>query len=138
MNLNRDNLAGFIICHLLAALALVPWFFSWTGVAVMFAGSCVFGVLGINIGFHRLLTHRSFSCPLWLEHALAILGTCCMQFSPAFWVAVHRRHHHFADKEQDPHSPVKSFIWAHFGWLLMRSGDMRSEPMIDRYARDVM
>lgn len=138
MKLKTDTLIGFVAVHLLAALAVLPWYFSWTGVVLFVAGIYVFGVLGINIGFHRLLTHRAFSCPLWLEHTLAVLGTCCMQFSPAFWVAVHRRHHHYADDEMDPHSPLKSFFWAHFGWLLVRPPDMKPAPMIDRYSRDLM
>jgi fatty-acid desaturase len=136
--LKADNLAGFLAVHLIAALAFVPWFFSWTGVAVFAAGIYVFGVLGINLGFHRLLTHRSFSCPLWLEHLLGLLGTCSLQFSPAHWVAVHRRHHHHADDEMDPHSPLKSFLWAHFGWLMVRLPDMRAKVMTERYARDLM
>ena len=138
MKLKTDALIGFIVCHLLAALALVPWFFSWTGVAVLAGGMYVFGILGINLGFHRLITHRGFSCPLWFEHGLAILGTCCLQFSPGFWVAVHRRHHRFADAEQDPHSPLRSFAWSHFGWLLRRPPDMKPGPMTARYAKDVM
>jgi stearoyl-CoA desaturase (delta-9 desaturase) len=136
--LKADNLAGFVAVHLLAVLAFVPWFFSWTGVAVFIAGIYVFGVLGINLGFHRLLTHRSFTCPLWLEHTLGVLGTCSLQFSPAHWVAVHRRHHHHADEEMDPHSPLRSFLWAHFGWLLVRLPDMRAKVMTERYARDLM
>jgi stearoyl-CoA desaturase (delta-9 desaturase) len=138
MKLKTDSLVGFIICHVLAALAFVPWFFSWSGVAIFAASIYVFGVLGINVGFHRLLAHRGFSCPLWLEHALAILGTCCLQFSPAFWVAVHRRHHHYADEEKDPHSPIRGFFWSHFGWLLVRAPDMKPAPMTERYARDLM
>ena len=138
MKLKADALVGFILCHGLAVLALFPWFFSWTGVALFFAGILLFGVVGLNVGFHRLLTHRGFTCPLWLEHTLAVLGTCSLEFSPALWVAVHRRHHHYSDDEMDPHSPLKGFFWAHFGWLLMRSGDMRSKPLIDRYARDLM
>jgi stearoyl-CoA desaturase (delta-9 desaturase) len=123
---------------LLASLALLPWFFSWTGVVALAAGIYVFGVLGLNVGFHRLLTHRSFSCPRWLEHAFAILGTCSLQFSPAYWVAVHRRHHRFADDLQDPHSPAISFFWAHCGWLLRRGPDMKKRRMMERYAKDVM
>jgi fatty-acid desaturase len=123
---------------LLACLALLPWFFSWTGVTLAAIGMVVFGVLGINVGSHRLLTHRSFSCPLWLEHALAVLGTCSLQFSPAFWVAVHRRHHHHPDDEMDPHSPLHSFLWAHFEWLPVRPADMKPSIMIDRYSRDLM
>ena len=133
-----DALIGFILCHAIAVLAVLPWFFSWTGVVLLFVGILLTGVLGLNVGFHRLLTHRGYTCPLWLEHTLAILGTFSLQFSPPLWVAVHRRHHHYSDEEKDPHSPLKGFIWAHFGWLLMRSGDMKSKPLIDRYARDLM
>lgn len=133
-----DNLAGFAVIHLIAALVFVPWFFSWAGVAAFFVGIYVFGVLGINLGFHRLLTHRSFACPRWLEHALAVFGTCSLQFSPAHWVAVHRRHHHHSDEELDPHSPLKSFAWAHVGWLLVKLPDMRAAVLTERYARDMM
>jgi fatty-acid desaturase len=133
-----DALIGFILCHTLALLALSPWFFSWTGVALLAFGMFAFGVLGINLGFHRLITHRGLAVPLWLEHTLALFGTFSLQFSPALWVAVHRRHHHYADDEQDPHSPIKGFMWAHFEWLLRRSGDMRAKTIIERYAKDVM
>ena len=136
--LKTDTLIGFVICHLLALLALFPWFFSWTGVVLLAAGMYVFGVLGINLGFHRLLAHRSFTCPNWLERSLAFLGTCCLQFSPSFWVAVHRRHHRFPDEERDPHSPLRSFYWAHFGWLLVRPPDMKPAVMIERYSKDMM
>lgn len=138
MKLKTDAFVGFVAIHLLALLAALPWFFSWTGVVLLVCGMYVFGLLGVNIGFHRLITHRGFSCPLWLERTLVILGTCSLQLSPPYWVAIHRRHHHFADKEKDPHSPLVGFLWAHFGWLLVRKPDMKPAPMIDRYARDIM
>jgi stearoyl-CoA desaturase (delta-9 desaturase) len=138
MKIKNDALGGFLVGHLIAALAIFPWFFSWTGVALFAVGIYVFGVLGINIGYHRLITHRSFSCPLWLEHTLVGFGACSLQFAPAFWAAIHRRHHHFADDEQDPHSPIVSFFWAHFGWLLARPADMRPGPLTERYAKDLL
>lgn len=138
-NLKIGTFVGFVLCHLLAALALLPWLFSWIAVAAFVAGLYFFGILGINIGYHRLLTHRSFRCPRWLEHTLAILGTCGLQFSPAFWVAVHRCHHQHSDAEHDPHSPVRGFIWAHFGWLITRRPRHQTRAiLIDRYAPDLM
>ena len=133
----RENVVGFLLIHLIAALAFLPWFFSWTGVALFVAGMVVFGALGINLCYHRLLTHRSFSCPLWLEHGLAILATCSLQDSPPHWVAVHRRHHQFSDDELDPHSPLQSFFWAHMGWLLVKREDMARRALIERYAKDI-
>ena len=134
----KDNVYGFLAIHLIAALALFPWFFSWAGVLLLFTGLYVFGVLGINLCFHRLLTHRGLACPLWLERSFALLGTCSVQDSPPHWVAVHRKHHHHADHDQDPHSPLVSFFWAHIGWLLVRMEDMKRGPMIERYAKDIM
>ena len=138
LKLRLETLAGFILCHSLAVLALCPWFFSWTGVFRLLLGILLTGVLGRNVGFHRLLTHRRFKCPLWFEHTLALLGTCALQFSPAYWVAVHRRHHHFPDQESDPHSPARGFLWAHLGWVLVRGGDMKAKVVIDRHARDLV
>jgi len=132
------NVVGISSYHLLAALAFFPWFFSWTGVALMAACIYVFGTLGINLCYHRLLTHRGFVCPKWLEHTLAILAVCSFQDTPARWVAVHRRHHEHADDEPDPHSPLISFLWAHVGWLLVTSPDMERMQIYSRYAKDIV
>lgn len=126
------------VYHAVALLALLPWFFSWTGVALAFAGLYVFGNLGINLCYHRLLTHRGLVCPKWLEHGLAILGVCSMQDTPARWVAVHRRHHEQADLQDDPHSPLVNFLWGHIGWMLIRNRDLDRLGIYDRYAKDVL
>src|SRR6266849_11035872 len=85
--INWRNALFFLVLHLLAILAFFPWYFTWTGVVLCLLGIFVFGVLGINVGYHRLLTHRGFTCPKWLERTLAILGCCCGQDSPCYWVA---------------------------------------------------
>jgi stearoyl-CoA desaturase (delta-9 desaturase) len=138
VKLKTDNVYGFLTIHLLAGLAVFPWFFSWAGLWLLVAGLFVFGVFGINLCFHRLLTHRSFSCPLWLEHVLATLAVCSVQDSPPHWVAVHRRHHEFADEDHDPHSPLAGFFWSHMGWLCVKLDDMSRRPLIERYARDII
>jgi stearoyl-CoA desaturase (delta-9 desaturase) len=124
--------------HLLALTALVPWLFSWTGVVVMFVGVYVFGGLGINLCFHRLLTHRGFACPKWLEYAFVVIGVCCMQDTPARWVAVHRRHHEHSDRREDPHSPLVSFLWGHLAWMLVENRDLTRLGIYDRYAKDIL
>jgi len=131
-------LAGIAGYHLLALLALVPWLFSWSGVAWAVAGLYLFGTLGINIGYHRLLTHRSFACPPWLDHTLTTLGACCWQGTPMNWVAVHRMHHQHSDESEDPHSPKKSFFWSHMGWFLIYDPALWSISTYDRYARDLL
>src|SRR5687767_1815150 len=77
--------AGIPLVHLLACLAFFPYYFSWTGVALAIAGLYVFGTLGINLCYHRLLTHQGFVAPKWLEHSLAVLGVCTLQDTPACW-----------------------------------------------------
>jgi stearoyl-CoA desaturase (delta-9 desaturase) len=135
--INWRNTGFFVALHLLAILAFFPWFFSWSGVVLCILGIFVFGVLGINIGYHRLLTHRGFACQKWIEHTLSILGCCCGQDSPTYWVAIHRRHHHYSDEAPDPHSPLRGFFWCHVGWLLIKSDDLKHHPLMDRYARDL-
>ncbi len=126
------------LVHLLALLAFIPWFFSWTGVILGVLGHFTFGMLGITVGYHRLLTHQGFSCPKWLEHGLAILGICTLQDSPARWVAIHRVHHKHSDEQPDPHSPLVNFFWGHMGWILVQNRDHRDVNCYERYVRDLL
>jgi stearoyl-CoA desaturase (delta-9 desaturase) len=128
---------GIIAFHLLALLACAPWLFSWSGLAWTVGGLYLFGTLGINIGYHRLLTHRGFACPRWLEHGLSILGVCSWQGSPMSWVAIHRMHHQHSDQPDDPHSPRDSFFWSHMGWFLVYDAALWDYSTYDRYARDL-
>ncbi|HWB00519.1 MAG TPA: fatty acid desaturase [Pirellulales bacterium] len=131
-------LISISLYHGLALLAFVPWFFSWTGVVLCVSGFYVFGTLGINLCFHRLLTHRGFQCPQWLERGLAIIGVCCLQDTPARWVAIHRMHHQYSDEPRDPHSPIVRFFWAHMGWLFVENPMINNLSTYDRYARDLL
>ncbi|MEI8146042.1 MAG: fatty acid desaturase [Alphaproteobacteria bacterium] len=132
------NLIVVVLYHLAALLAFLPWFFSWTGVATFIAGIYIFGVLGINLCYHRLLTHRSFACPKWFEHLLVVLAVCCVQDPPARWVATHRLHHHHADEQPDPHSPLVSFFWGHMGWILVKNHGLSPLALYERYAADII
>jgi stearoyl-CoA desaturase (delta-9 desaturase) len=137
LRVNRPLFAGIVGFHLLALFACVPWLFSWSGLAWTVAGLYLFGTLGINIGYHRLLTHRGFACPRWLEHGLSVLGACCWQGTPMNWVAIHRMHHQHSDDPGDPHSPRKSFFWSHMGWFLIHDPAIYNIGTYDRYARDL-
>ena len=136
-SINWRNAGFFIVLHLLAILAFLPSYFSWTGAAICILGIFVFGLLGINVGYHRMLTHRAFTCPQWVERTISILGCCCGRIHPAYWVAIHRRHHQYADDEFDPHSPCHGFMWGYVGWLVIKSNDLARHPLIDRYAKDL-
>jgi len=129
---------GVVGYHLLALLAFWPWLFSWSGLILAGAGCYVFGTLGINLCYHRLLTHRSFTCPKWLEHFFAILGVCSLQDTPARWVAVHRMHHQYSDESDDPHSPLVTFFWGHMGWLLVPNNRLARFELFERYCKDLL
>lgn len=133
-----EYVAVLAAVHLIALLAFIPWLFTWSGLVIAIAGHFVFGMMGITIGYHRLLTHRGFSCPKWFEHALAILGMCNLQDSPARWVAIHRMHHQHSDNQPDPHSPLVSFLWGHMGWVVVRNRDLDRTSHYERYVRDLL
>jgi stearoyl-CoA desaturase (delta-9 desaturase) len=137
VRVNQPVLRGILLFHLLALLACIPWLFSWSGLAWAVVGLYLFGTVGINIGYHRLLTHRGFSCPRWLEHALTVLGVCCRQGTPMSWVAIHRMHHQHSDEAGDPHCPRDSFFWSHMGWFLLYNPVLYNFSTYDRYARDL-
>lgn len=135
--LNRLYIGTIAVMHLLALTALFPYFFSWIGFATMVLGIHVFGQ-GITIGYHRLLTHRSFKTPRWVEYTLAILGICCLEDSPVRWVAIHRIHHVHSDHQPDPHSPLVNFLWSHMGWLMVKNRDTHSFAAIEKFSKDLL
>jgi stearoyl-CoA desaturase (delta-9 desaturase) len=123
--------------HVLALSVLWPALFSWTGVALCVAGVHFFGQ-AITMGYHRLLAHRSFGTPRWFEHALVTCALCSLADSPARWVATHRMHHAHSDEQEDPHSPLVTFLWGHLGWLMIRNNALHHRASYERYAQDIL
>lgn len=72
---------------------------------------------GIGVGFHRMLTHRSFDAPAPVRAFFLMLGSMALQGPAVEWAATHVKHHAKSDKEGDPHSPLEGFWHAHLGWL---------------------
>ncbi len=115
--LSWTTVALFAGIHALALLA--PWFFSWSALGVAIFLHWLFGSIGICLGYHRLLTHRSFQVPQWLEYILATIGALALQGGPIFWVSGHRLHHAYTeDEEKDPYSARRGFWWSHMLWML--------------------
>jgi len=136
----------FIIGPFLALLAAVPltwgWGLGWLDLALaacFYTATC----LGVTVGFHRYFTHRAFKAVRPLRVGLAIAGSMALQGPITHWVADHRRHHAFSDREGDPHSPwafgtspvaiVRGFWHAHMGWLFDR--DLTNA---ERFAPDLL
>ena len=136
----------FVTVPLLALVAAIPfawgWGLGWTDVVLATVFYLVSG-LGVTVGFHRYLTHGSFKANRPLRIALAVAGSFAMQGPVIKWVADHRRHHAFSDKEGDPHSPwlfgtntravAKGFWHSHMGWLFDRD-----ETNEERFTPDLL
>ncbi|MCI3279397.1 fatty acid desaturase [Synechococcus sp. PCC 6717] len=127
----------FTAVHALAMLA--PWFFSWSALGVMLLLHWLFGSIGICLGYHRLLSHRSFQVPRWLEYAIALVGAMALQGGPIFWVAGHRLHHaHTEDVEQDPYSAKRGFWWSHMLWMIYPHPDYFNYDRYQKFAPDLV
>lgn len=101
---------------------------------ILFTLFYLFTGFGITAGYHRLFSHRSFECVPWVRATFAIAGSMALQGPVIRWVADHRRHHAFSDKEGDPHSPVLgSFFHSHMGWFFQAD---KSKP--SKYAKDLI
>ena len=115
--IHLKNTAIVVSFHALAIVAL--FYFSWQNLIVLLILNWMVASLGIGIGFHRLLTHRGFKTPKWLEYGLTILGSLAIQDGAIKWVATHRIHHAHTETERDPHSPREAGgFWAHAGWIM--------------------
>jgi len=131
--------------HVGAVAALLPIFWSWWGLFT-FAFLYWVTVLGVTLGLHRLVAHRSFETPHWLERLLVLMGTLGAQGGPVEWVGLHRHHHKYSDQENDHHDAGRGLWWAHSEWMLHNipvlqhvdkfTGDLRRDPFynwLDRW-----
>lgn len=109
-----------------AGALFAPFTFSWSALALAVVLHWITGGLGITLGFHRLITHRSFKTPKWLEYVFATLGSLTAEGSPAEWVAIHRIHHKHSDTVEDPHDSNKGFWWSHMGWLSLEPPELEA------------
>ncbi len=121
--------------HAGAALALFN--FSWRALEVAILMWWIAGSLGIGIGYHRLLTHRGFKTPKFVEYFLTLCGALALQGGPISWVATHRRHHARAERDGDPHSPRHGLWWSHLGWIVNGVSDHREVLALTRHAPDL-
>jgi stearoyl-CoA desaturase (delta-9 desaturase) len=145
-----DRLAtGFVTALPVIGLGFAVWqtwasALGWNDVFV-FAIWYLASGLGVTVGLHRLLTHRSFKCKPWLRGVFSILGSVAIEGPVISWVADHRKHHAFSDQEGDPHSPhvdhghglsgaLRGLAHAHVGWLFIHT----QRGSRKRYAPDLL
>jgi stearoyl-CoA desaturase (delta-9 desaturase) len=145
---HRNVNIGAVILPFVAFLAAIPLLWNqlvgWTDLAI-FAGIYLATALGVTVGFHRMLTHRSFETYRPVKYALAILGSMAVQGDVIAWVSDHRKHHAYADEEGDPHSPhvghgegwraaLRGLYHAHVGWLFVHHSGAEAK----RFAPDLL
>jgi stearoyl-CoA desaturase (delta-9 desaturase) len=93
--------------------------------------------LGITLGYHRLLTHKSLQVPRWFMYLIVSGGYLCLMNGPIVWVGVHRLHHQKSDLPGDPHSPRDGFYHALVGWMSKMEG-VQSTEELQNQCRDLM
>jgi stearoyl-CoA desaturase (delta-9 desaturase) len=126
-----------MVAALHVGVVFAPFTFSWPAFWVFFALQGI-TAMGITLGYHRLLTHRSFQTPKWFEYAITLCGSLAFQNGPLKWVATHRVHHAFADRPQDPHSPNRGFWWAHMLWLFAYDEVLDDPVKYRRYVPELL
>jgi stearoyl-CoA desaturase (delta-9 desaturase) len=146
-----DRVASGVVTAVPPIILLIGMYFGWTGHLLVWQDILILALMycgigmGITVGFHRLLTHRSFKCNRWVRAGFAALGSAAAEGPVIDWVATHRKHHQFSDVEGDPHSPhvghgtgwtgaLRGLAHAHVGWVFsdMEVADER------RYAKDLL
>lgn len=124
------------LVHLIALLSLP--FFSWGALAVCLGLLYTICPIGVNMTYHRLLTHRGFRVPTWLEYFLSTIAAMSAQGPMMMWVAEHRLHHQFSDQPGDPHTPRDGTWHAHLAHLFYHKEFEDKPELWQKYVPDLL
>ena len=135
-NLKKDWAVIIVmaILHIGALFAFLPSNFSWSAVGLMAVLYWMTAGLGITLGWHRLVSHRSFQVPKVVEYLLIFLGSLTMEGGVIWWVGLHRHHHLYSDQDADHHDSGKGFWWSHMEWMFY---EVPAEKEIPRFTKDI-
>jgi stearoyl-CoA desaturase (delta-9 desaturase) len=136
-DVNWPHSISLIVVHLGVVFAFFPSNFSWGAIGLALLLHWITGGLGITLGWHRLLTHRSFQTPKWLEYFFVFCGALACEGGVIHWVGLHRLHHLHSDQGQgalDPHDASRGFWWSHMGWMFFHCP---ASSEIDRFTQDI-
>ena len=132
-------LFGLISIGALIGVPLYGFFYGYSWMDwTMFGILYVMTGLGITVGYHRLMAHRSFDCPNWVKTGFLIAGGWALENSAFKWAADHIRHHAHTDQEHDPYNAQRGFWYSHCGWLFFTDGHadekyasrLRQDPVV--------
>ena len=137
LRVHWPNIIGIALIHVFA-LAAIP-FFTWKALTVCLILFFTLSPLGVTLTYHRLLSHRSFKVPQWLEYVLATIGALTGQGPMLLWVAEHRLHHRYSDTDKDPHSARHGgFWWSHMTHLFYHKEFEDNQKEWGRYIPDLI
>ena len=133
--LNWGSVLWIPLMHL-GALAAI-FYYSPRNLAVAAVLYFMTGCVGITLTYHRMMAHRAFAVPKWLERILATCAALAMQGGPVKWIGHHRMHHAHADTDLDPHDSRRGFFYCHVGWTLVYKPAFDDADRQRKFARDI-
>jgi stearoyl-CoA desaturase (Delta-9 desaturase) len=141
IKMDYPTIAIFVVMTVATVIGL-PWFGYYYGFSAldwtMFVLLYLVTGLGITVGYHRLLSHRSFECKPWVKACFLVAGGWALENSALRWCSDHIRHHARCDGQEDPYNATKGFWYSHCGWVFMKSQyrdekyerQLRKDPLI--------
>ena len=130
------GVVGPLIATVYAITLLWQRYVNWSDIALMLTFYLISG-LGITVGYHRMLTHKSFETSKSIKALFLIMGCMAWEGNPITWASTHIKHHAHSDQEDDPHSPLVSLYHAHVGWIFKEVADtetygswLRKDPVV--------
>ena len=121
-----------------AGALAAPFFFNWESLATCVVLHWFTASIGICLGYHRFLSHKSFKLVSPIRFVTLLAGALSGEGSPLAWTATHRLHHHRSDQAGDPHSPLISAIWSHLTWMFIRRTKEEQETLYKKYTPDLL
>lgn len=136
VGLNWPVVLWIALVHVFALIA--PFYITWQAMVTCLVLVILTGMFGVCMGYHRLLTHGSFKTFRIVRWTLALLGGLSGEGSALSWVANHRKHHVYSDKEGDPHSPRDGKWWSHMLWFMPEAVHIWDRRVMEKYAPDML
>ena len=150
LDIGKTVLFSLVAASAMVGIPIFAYFYDFHPIDwIMFGILYIVTGLGITVGYHRLITHRSFTCPTWVKAAFLIAGGWALENSALRWGADHIRHHAKCDQESDPYNATRGFWFSHCGWILFKdphrdsrfAAKLKQDPLIvwqDRYYLPIM
>jgi len=141
--LKRENIDWvvtlfLVFIHAGSLLALVPAFFSWQGLAICAVMHWFTCSIGVCLGYHRFLSHKSMKLRTPAKFFVMMAGCLSGEGSPMTWAATHRLHHQKSDQDGDPHSPLVGTWWSHLLWLFVKRRPEDKQLMFRKYIPELV